>query len=68
MRGRGKIQQFQPRFLAKTARKYYLCSMEISKTDILQYRIRRLELKTSFLSGIVAILIAVVTGIVVFAL
>ena len=55
-------------FLADAARKYYLCGMEISKTDILQYRIRRLELKTSFLSGIVAILIAVVTGIVVFAL
>lgn len=42
--------------------------MERSEIDILQYRIRRLELKTSFLSGIVAILIAVVAGIVVFAL
>ena len=55
-------------FLADAVRKHYLCGMERSETDILQYRIRRLELKTSFLSGIVAILIAVVAGIVVFAL
>ena len=45
--------------------KSYLCGMERSVTDNLQYRIRRLELKTSFLSGIVGILIAVVTGIIV---
>lgn len=55
-------------FLALAVQKHYLCGMERSETDILQYRIRRLELKTSFLSGIVAILIAVVTGIIVFAL
>jgi len=42
--------------------------MENSELDIIQHRLRRLELKTSFLSGIVSILIAVVAGIIAYAL